>query len=101
MLEQLETNYLETQLRKAEQETAAKNWRQAREHYHQAYGEALWLCDNFINNGDEGLAQDAYQRLKTVVEAYLRHLKRSSESRRVKSKVQNTQRRMNLEFGCT
>lgn len=66
MINQLETHYLEQQLRKAEQEKLSHNWGLAFMHYQRAYNEARWLCDHFINGECARYAEQALSHLHTA-----------------------------------
>lgn len=64
MIKQLETHYLEQQLRKAEQEQQSQRRELALMHYQRAYNEACWLCDHFIEGECAGYAEQAIHYLQ-------------------------------------
>lgn len=99
MVTQLETHYLDQQLRKAHQSITESQWNIALNHFQRAYSEALWLCNHFIEHGHLQHTRQSFALLETAAQGCIECLDSSDSIRAIDQDMRLVEMRMRGEFG--
>lgn len=99
MIKNLETDFLERELRNAQQELNAGQTEQAKQHFERAFNEAMWLCDHYIEYQQSDLAQEAYLLLKKASQGYKDCNLQESQQTLLSSHMHEIHSKMRAAFG--